>query len=59
MDGELSKVSVDMQLDPERLFVRCLQVTERTDEFQNFTEIPTKKLCLMKRYRMWVKAHMT
>ena len=49
VDGELSKVSVDMRFDPERSIVRSLQVTESTDEFQNFTEIPTNKLCLMKR----------
>ena len=29
--------------------LRPLQVTICTDEFRNFTEIPTKKLCLMRR----------
>ena len=29
--------------------LRPLQVTICTDEFQNFTEIPTKNMCLMRR----------
>ena len=40
MDGELSKILVDIQFDLKRSFA--------TEEFRNLPEISMKKMCLMR-----------